>query len=373
MKSSKLGLMKRLNILRFLLIYLLCTSGLLSNNNQTSKIIASVKVLFLGNSLTGHSLPEVVNRLTDNTKNNIYVDDIILYGHSLYEISQSDSFTTKLSSERWDYIVMQESPYRIAYPDSFPRFPIRYALDRIKNMAYDNDKDTKLMFFMPYAYKDGMAWYKNYTDDFFEMQQKIYDNSIIFANDYNMKIAPVGWAWYNVMYEGSAIELYTSDMSHPTVEGTYLSACVIYSSIFEDELINNHYISTISYTSAYYLQSVASSTVLDGLDSWNYLSTVYNHNKITEDFSLNQNYPNPFNPETTISFDLPEYTNVNISIYNLRGNKVSELLNKSLESGSHKIIWDGIDDNGKQVSGGVYLYKVHTDKFSQTKKMILLR
>lgn len=365
--------MKRIKLVGFFLLYLFCISGLLSNDNQTNINPTSAKVLFLGNSLTGNDLPDIVAMLTDNTTNDIYVEKLILSGRSLYEISQTDDFVVKLSSNNWDYIVMQDSPYRVAYPDSFTVFPTRNAIEIIKSMSHNNYEETKLIFFMPFAYKDGMSWYQNYTDDFYEMQQKIYDYSIALANDYKMKIAPVGWAWYNVIYENSSIELYKSDNSHPTDEGTYLSACVIYSSIFEDELRNNDFESTISSASANYLQNIASSTVLDELDSWNYLSTEYGQNKINENYYLHQNYPNPFNPETTISFDLPENTDVKISVYNLLGNKIRELINQSLVQGNYNITWNGIDDGGKQVSSGVYLYKIHTNRFSQANKMILMR
>ena len=90
--------------------------------------------------------------------------------------------------------------------------------------------------------------------------------------------------------------------------------------------------------------------------------------------ALNQNYPNPFNPETTISYDLSEDSNVELSIYNLKGQIVRTLVNGSQISGHHETVWNGKDDSGKDVSSGIYLYKLNAgNKDISTKKMILLK
>jgi len=88
---------------------------------------------------------------------------------------------------------------------------------------------------------------------------------------------------------------------------------------------------------------------------------------------LHQNYPNPFNPITTISYQLPENGKVELTVYNLKGQKVKTLVNETLDYGDHTVIWNGKDDNGKSVSSGIYLYKLKTDNFENTKKMILLK
>lgn len=85
------------------------------------------------------------------------------------------------------------------------------------------------------------------------------------------------------------------------------------------------------------------------------------------------NYPNPFNPETTISFSIPKYSKVELSIYNTKGQKVKTLANENLQSGYHEVIWKGKDENGKPVSSGIYFYKMETDKFSEVKKALLLK
>ncbi len=90
-------------------------------------------------------------------------------------------------------------------------------------------------------------------------------------------------------------------------------------------------------------------------------------------FALNQNYPNPFNPTTEIKFDLPKRSKVNISIYNVLGQKVKTLLDDEKAAGSYMADWDGTSDGGNSVSSGVYFYRMQAGNFQETKKMMLLK
>ena len=76
---------------------------------------------------------------------------------------------------------------------------------------------------------------------------------------------------------------------------------------------------------------------------------------------LHKNYPNPFNPTTTISFSLPEEENVEIVIFNIKGQQVKTLYKGMAEEGEHKMIWNGKDTNNKLVSSGFYFYKLKTN------------
>ena len=94
---------------------------------------------------------------------------------------------------------------------------------------------------------------------------------------------------------------------------------------------------------------------------------------IPEDYALYQNYPNPFNPETQIRYDLPEAAHVRIAIYNMRGERVVELLNRQFDAGKHQISWNGLDASGIPVASGLYICRLSTASFSDWKKMILIR
>jgi len=94
---------------------------------------------------------------------------------------------------------------------------------------------------------------------------------------------------------------------------------------------------------------------------------------IPTEYSLHQNYPNPFNPITTLRYDLPEQSMVNITIYDMLGRQVKKLINQTQNAGFKSVIWDATNDYGKPVSAGVYLYKIQAGDYSQTKKMVLLK
>ena len=92
-------------------------------------------------------------------------------------------------------------------------------------------------------------------------------------------------------------------------------------------------------------------------------------------FKLQQNWPNPFNPSTTISFWLATASAVELNIYDILGQKVRLLADGVHPAGAHSVRWDGRDQSGKGVASGVYLYRIitHRGRFTQTKKMVLVR
>lgn len=89
--------------------------------------------------------------------------------------------------------------------------------------------------------------------------------------------------------------------------------------------------------------------------------------------SLIGNYPNPFNPESTISYSIAQPAYVTIEVFNLKGQKITTLVKEALQAGNHSVVWNGTDANGKDVTSGVYLYKMDTEGFSSTRKMILMK
>ena len=89
--------------------------------------------------------------------------------------------------------------------------------------------------------------------------------------------------------------------------------------------------------------------------------------------NLYQNYPNPFNPITTLEYELPEDSFVDVTIYDMLGNVVNNLVNNNQSSGYKSVQWNATNNQGEPVSAGVYLYKIQAGDFVDTKKMILLK
>jgi FlgD Ig-like domain/The GLUG motif len=88
--------------------------------------------------------------------------------------------------------------------------------------------------------------------------------------------------------------------------------------------------------------------------------------------SLNPNYPNPFNPSTTIKFSIQNDSKVDLSIYNIKGQKTKTLAQNEYAKGTHSVIWNGIDESGKSVSSGIYYYKLNVNGKTETVKKCLL-
>ena len=93
-----------------------------------------------------------------------------------------------------------------------------------------------------------------------------------------------------------------------------------------------------------------------------------NNNSTPEVYSLSQNYPNPFNPVTNIKFAILKAGNVNLSVYDVNGRKVEELVQGSFNAGTYEVRWDAA-----RYSSGIYFYTVKTNEFSETKRMVLVK
>ena len=90
-------------------------------------------------------------------------------------------------------------------------------------------------------------------------------------------------------------------------------------------------------------------------------------------FTLHAASPNPFNPATTISYEVPQSTHIQLTVYNLLGQEVKTLVNATQQAGFHTIIWTGLNGAGNAVSSGLYFYRLETGEFSRAKKMLLLK
>ena len=104
------------------------------------------------------------------------------------------------------------------------------------------------------------------------------------------------------------------------------------------------------------------------------VSNVTGEDVLPQKYSLMCNYPNPFNPRTTIIYDLPEQTRVDLVIYDIAGRLVSSPVRGEMRNvGRHRIVWDGRDLNGRVVAAGVYFYRLETPTFVDTRRMTLIK
>lgn len=98
------------------------------------------------------------------------------------------------------------------------------------------------------------------------------------------------------------------------------------------------------------------------------VTTVENNGNVPSKFALEQNYPNPFNPATTIKYSIPVSEFVRVKIYDVLGKEIATLVNREQAAGSYKVEFDG-----SRLASGIYLFKLQTNNFVETKKMVLTK
>ena len=91
------------------------------------------------------------------------------------------------------------------------------------------------------------------------------------------------------------------------------------------------------------------------------------------EYQLSQNYPNPFNPETTIQYALPEASHVKIQIYNVMGERIVTLVDSYMDVGYQSMRWDGRDELGRLVGGGLYLCRIQAGSYQDVIRMLLMK
>ena len=229
-------------------------------------------VLFIGNSYTYYNnLPVLIQNLAASNGDVLNKDENTPVGMTLNWHSSNATTLSKIDGGEWDYVVLQEqsqipsfSPGQVA-TDSKPFAKI--LCDSIK----ENNACSKPMFFMTWGRENGdagnCAAYPPICT-YEGMQQRLRESYLEMTTENEAECAPVGMAWKKVREDFPAIELYQADESHPSLEGSYLAACVFYTSIFHKSTVGNSFISTLDSTTAFRLQTIASATVLDSLEVW---------------------------------------------------------------------------------------------------------
>ena len=97
-------------------------------------------------------------------------------------------------------------------------------------------------------------------------------------------------------------------------------------------------------------------------------SSITQITEMVRGFELSQNYPNPFNPSTVIKFSVPNSSVVLLKVYDSMGKEVTTLVNEGLTAGTYRVDW-----NAANFTSGIYYYKIETEQFIETRKMLLIK
>lgn len=239
----------------------------------TNVCAQQTRVLFLGNSYTQvNNLPVLLQDLALSRGDSITVDSNTPGGFTLQGHSTNATSLAKINAGNYDYVVLQEqsqlpsfSPGQVANDV----FPYAYRLDSLIHAA---NPCAKTVFYMTWGRKYGDASNcANYAPvcTYEGMQMRLRDSYVQMAVDNEAMVAPAGMAWRTSWYADSTINLWSSDNSHPSLAGSYLTACTMYATIFRNSPVGAAVATGVTPSTGSFLQGIANQIVFDSLTTWN--------------------------------------------------------------------------------------------------------
>ncbi|MBK7966923.1 MAG: PKD domain-containing protein [Bacteroidetes bacterium] len=230
------------------------------------------QVLFIGNSYTGvNNLPQLFYDLSLSLGDSVFVDTYNPGGYTLQMHSTDVNTLAKINSRPWDFVILQEQSQRPSFPPAQVAMDVYPYARQLDSLILLNNPCTETVFYMTWGRKYGdqgncAFWPPVCT--FLGMQEELRNSYVQMAIDNAALVAPVGRAWQSSWTQDSSINLWSSDNSHPSIEGSYLAACVFYETILRNSCVNAPFISSVTNSNAVFLQQVAHQIVTDSLPTW---------------------------------------------------------------------------------------------------------
>lgn len=254
---------------------------ILSINVSFSQV---TKVLFLGNSYTAaNNLPEKVSKLASSLGDSVYYDSNTPGGYRLMNHVTSPTTLAKISQENWDYVVIQAQSQEPSWPPSQVASEVFPYASILNDSIKSNDFCSETVFYMTWGRKYGdtqncPTWPPVCT--FLGMQERLMAGYMTMAEENSSTVAPVGLAWKHSMNNDpdSLINLYSGDNSHPSLSGTYLTACVMYATMFQKSPIGANYTAGLTEYDAIFLQQIAEVVVLSETYNFTFYDNYTNTN-----------------------------------------------------------------------------------------------
>lgn len=251
-------------------------------------------VLFIGNSYTGvNNLPQMVADIAASKGDQIEFDSHTPGGNTFEQHSVNPAALAKIELGNWDYVVLQEQSQRPSFSPGQVADEVYPYAEVLCNAIRLNNPCATPLFYMTWGRENGDADNCGFYPPvctYEGMQERLTASYTEMAenNDY-AAVSPVGEAWKALRDSNPDIQLYTGDGSHPSIHGSYLAACVFYSSISHKSCIGVSHPASISDPEAAIIQSTANNTVFDRIDEWfmPHITADIQDDEIT--FSLNTN------------------------------------------------------------------------------------
>lgn len=324
----------------------------------------TTKVLFIGNSYTYvNDLPAMFKNLSSSLGKEVYTDMSAPGGYSFEQHLTNTTTMNKISAGGWNYVVLQEQSQMpvIEYYRYTSTYPAARKLDSIIK-SYN----CYTMFFMTWGRRyGGVQCINSYCSpafvNFYHMQDSLSSSYNMIANELGDAVCPVGNGFRVSLQSDSSVVLWDADYSHPSLEGSYLAACLFYRKIFNSSPVGSLYTSGLPYSTALYLQAVANGTI----------SSIGNSgtSNVPENFKIEKCYPNPFNSSSLISFKINKPVYLKLCVYNIQGRLIENLFSGKIQEGVHNIMWKP----EPYLTSGVYYLSMQTENFIKTKRLVYLK
>ena len=253
---------------RYLIAFLL-TAGFLYSNGFAQ---TTYRVLFLGNSYTYvNNLPVILSNLALAGGDSLIHDSSTPGGYTMEGHSTNATTLSKIALGTWDYVTIQGQSQRSAFhPTQVANEVYPYAKILADSIRAANPC-TEPVFFMTWGRKNGdQSNCANYPPvcTFEGMQTRLKTSYVQMANDNNCTVAPCGIGYWESRLQNPSLDLYSSDGSHPSYAGSYLSACVFYATFFRKTPVGLNFYGSLDSMTATFLQNVAETVVMDSLTQW---------------------------------------------------------------------------------------------------------
>lgn len=246
------------------------------------------KVLFIGNSYTAtNNLPKVIEEIAQSMGDTLVYDEYSPGGQKFQAHSTDPTVASKINSQKWDIVVLQAQSQEPSFPPAQVASETYPYAKKLDSMILKNNSCTETMFFMTWGRQNGDASNcANYPVicTYEGMQMRLRESYLQMAQDNSAIVAPVGSAWKQIRDSFTSINLYSSDGSHPSFDGTYLAACVFYASIFHRSPEKSTYTGSVTTANANVIKRIAAKTVLDSFMNWNKYGN-YTYAKFTKTIS----------------------------------------------------------------------------------------
>lgn len=227
----------------------------------------SISVLFIGNSYTYvNDLPGMLSNLAANLGKEITVDSKTNGGYTFQNHVDDAATYVKIHSKPWDVVVIQGQSQEPSFPDAQVNASTLPAAVRLSDSIWANHACSNVMYYMTWGRQDGDPQWSG-INTFEKMNTRLYNAYMRMADSSDRAmVSPVGAVWGYVRTNQPGIDLYNSDGSHPSTEGTYLAACTFYASLFRQSPVGATYTGGLSAATAGILQQAATTVILDSLD-----------------------------------------------------------------------------------------------------------